>query len=167
MKNTSLELKLIALVKPVLDDLGFHLVMLEFKGGILQILAENPATGNLGLEDCTKINKAVSPLLEVEDPIAGAYTLEISSPGIDRPLVRAEDFRNHAGFEAKVELDQPMIEGGSKKFRGRILGEKNGVVGLMVDNKEQQIELANIKKARLVLSDELIAATKKKAATNG
>ena len=160
MKNTPLEHKLIGISEPVIKDLGYDLVQLEFKSGILQILAEDPKTGNLSLDDCTAINKALSPLLEVEDPIPGAYTLEISSPGIDRPLIRAEDFNKYVGFDARVELEDAN-ELGQKRFRGKLLGEKEGIVGMIVDNAEQRYELANIRKARLVLTDELIKATKK------
>ncbi len=158
MKSTPLEHKITALARPVIEDLGFDLVLVEFKGGVLQILAEDPKTKNLGLEDCTKITKILSPLLEVEDPIAGAYTLEISSPGIDRPLVRHGDFQSYVGFEAKVELDE-MMEG-QKRFRGRIVKEEEEFVTLLVDKVEHRIEIAAIKKARLVLTDELIKATR-------
>jgi ribosome maturation factor RimP len=160
MKTTPLERKLIEMTEPVLKDLGFDLVMLEFKGGVLQILAENPASGNLSLDECTVIHKALSPLLEVEDPIPGAYTLEISSPGIDRPLVKAEDYRNYAGFEAKIELDEGVATG-QKRFRGVIQKEENGFVTLLVDKEEHRIEIAAIKKARLVLTDDLIKKTRK------
>lgn len=161
MKNTPQEHKIIQIVQPAIEGLGYRLVMLEFQSGLLQILAEDPATGRLGIDDCTKINKVVSPLLEVEDPIPGAYTLEISSPGIDRPLITEEDFNNYQGFEAKVEIDMPA-ENGQKRYRGVVIGSKNGLVKLIVDNTEQTLELNNIKRARLVLTDELIKATKKK-----
>jgi ribosome maturation factor RimP len=159
MRNTPLEHKIIKIIEPVIKDLGFNLVTLEFKGGVLQILAEDPRTGNLSLDDCTAINKMISPLLEVEDPISGAYTLEISSPGIDRPLVRAEDFAKYAGFEAKLELDE-AVNAGQKRFRGRIIGEDNGFVTLLVDKVEHRMEIAALKRARLVLTDELIKATR-------
>lgn len=158
MKNTPLEHTLIRLAEPVIQDLGFRLVMLEFKGGVLQILAEDPKTGNLGLDDCTKITKMLSPLLEVEDPIPGAYTLEVSSPGIDRPLVRAEDFEKFKGFEAKIELDESME--GQRRFRGKIIGEKDGMVTVEVDKVEHRLEIAAMKKARLVLTNELIKSTR-------
>lgn len=161
MKNTPQELKIINIVKPAIEDLGYALVMLEYQSGILQILAENPADGSLGIDDCTKINRVVSPLLEVEDPIPGAYTLEISSPGIDRPLIKEDDFNRYSGFEAKVELDMP-IENGQKRFRGVVLGAQDGLFKIVVDNVEHTLEVNNVKKARLILTDELIKATKKK-----
>jgi ribosome maturation factor RimP len=165
MKNTPLEHKLIGIAQPVLQDLGFDLVLLEFKSGVLQILAENPQTGNLSLDDCTAINKMLSPVLEVEDPIPGAYTLEISSPGIDRPLVKANDFEKYAGFEAKLELDDGVGDEGRKRFRGKLTGVKNEFVTMIVDNEEHRFEMAAIKKARLVLTDDLIKATKKNKET--
>lgn len=158
MKNTPLEHKLIAISEPVIKDLGFHLVLLEFKSGVLQILAEDPKTGNLSLDDCTTINKMLSPLLEVEDPIPGAYTLEISSPGIDRPLMSIEDFKKYEGFDAKVELDESFE--GQRRFRGKIVGANDGFATLLVDKVEHRLELSAMKKARLVLTDELIKATR-------
>ena len=158
MKNTPLEHKLIRIVGPVIEDMGFNLVMLEFKSGVLQILAEDRKTGNLSLDDCTAINKMLSPLLEVEDPIPGAYTLEISSPGIDRPLINAQDFAKYAGYEAKVELDE--VFEGQRRFRGKIMGVKDEFVTLLVDKVEHRMEIAAMKRARLVLTDELIKATR-------
>ena len=158
MKNTPLEHKLIRIAEPVLKDMGFNLVMLEFKSGVLQILAEDPKTGNLSLDDCTAINKMLSPLLEVEDPIPGAYTREISSPGIDRPLMKAEDFAKYAGYEAKGELDE--VFEGQRRFRGKIIGVKDEFVTLLVDKVEHRLEIAVMKKARLVLTDDLIKATR-------
>jgi ribosome maturation factor RimP len=158
MKNTPLEHRLIRIIEPVVKDMGFNLVMLEFKSGVLQILAEDPKTGNLSLDDCTAINKMLGPLLEVEDPIPGAYTLEISSPGIDRPLMKAEDFAKYAGYEAKVELDESMD--GQRRFRGKIMGVKDEFVTLLVDKVEHRLDIAAMKKARLVLTDDLIKATR-------
>ncbi len=158
MKRSPLEQKLITISEPVLKDLGYDLIWLDFKSGILQILAENPKTGNLSLDDCTAISKVLSPVLEVEDPISGAYTLEVSSPGIDRPLVRPEDFRKFLGFEAKVELDE-AIEG-RKRFRGLIRDEKDGTIVIETDTGNATLDLNDVRKARLVLSDELIKALK-------
>lgn len=158
MKNTPLEHRLIRIIEPVVKDMGFNLVLLEFKSGVLQILAEDPKTGNLSLDDCTAINKMLGPLLEVEDPIPGAYTLEISSPGIDRPLTKAEDFAKYAGYDAKVELDESMD--GQRRFRGKIMGIKDEFVTLLVDKVEHRLDIAAMKKARLVLTDDLIKATR-------
>src|SRR5688572_16589052 len=116
MKQTELERHVSQVIAPVIQDMGFRLVWVNFQGGILQILAENPATGNLGLEECTRISRAISPVLEVEDPISGPYRLEVSSPGIERPLITAEDFRKYAGLEAKIELDAPLPNG-QRRFK--------------------------------------------------
>lgn len=159
MKQSAIESKLTTIVRPVVEDMGFRLVLLDYKGGLLQILAEDPATGKLGIDDCEKISRAVSPALEVEDPISGAYRLEISSPGIDRPLIDAGDYRRYTGFEAKIELESPNEEG-RKRFRGFIRDEQDGTVTLETDLGNVFIPLHAIQKARLVLSDDLIKATK-------
>lgn len=155
MRLLPIEHKLTEICRPVIEGLGYRLVWLEFKSGILQIFSENPQTGNLSLDECTAITKALSPVLEVEDPISGAYTLEISSPGIDRPLLDESDFLRFLGFEAKIELDDPSSTG-QKRYRGKILGAENGGVQIVVDQVEHTIPINTIKKARLVLTDELI-----------
>jgi len=101
MKSTPLEQNIATLVQPVIEELGFALVLVKLRNENgqhnLQIMAENPETGRLGCDDCAKISRAVAALIDVEDPIAGAYRLEISSPGIDRPLTRLEDFTTYTG----------------------------------------------------------------------
>jgi ribosome maturation factor RimP len=159
MKQSALETKVSDLIRPVVEDLGFALVLVEYAGGILSIFAEDPATGKLGLEDCAKISRAISGPLEEADPITSAYRLEISSPGIDRPLIEAKDYRRFAGFEAKIELDMPL-ENGQRRFRGVIRDEKDGVVTLVTDTGEASLPLHSVSKAKLVMSDELIKATK-------
>jgi ribosome maturation factor RimP len=109
------------------------------------------------VEDCTQISHSVSAILDVADPIGGAYMLEISSPGIDRPLVRAEDYDRFSGFEARIELAQPI--GGRKRFRGRLLGTAAESVRLATEAGEVRLPLADVARAKLVLTDDLIAAT--------
>jgi ribosome maturation factor RimP len=159
MKYSPLEHQIDKLLRPAISGLGFALVLVEFKSGVLQVLVEKQNGASVSLDDCSAINKVISPLMEVEDPIPGAYTLEISSPGIDRPLITGEDFERYKGFEAKVELEHPM-ENGQKRFRGVILGSTQGVIGIKVDQEQHTLPLNAIKKARLVLSDELIKATR-------
>jgi len=159
MRLTPLEQKIDTLLRPAIADLGFNLVLVEFKSGVLQILVEKPDLSPISLDDCSRINKIISPLLEVEDPIAGAYTLEISSPGIDRPLILPEDFNRYNGFEAKIELEHPL-ENGQKRFRGRLLGCKDNAIALDVDGQPVTLSFDGIKKARLVLTDELIKTTR-------
>jgi ribosome maturation factor RimP len=109
------------------------------------------------VEDCAQISDSVSVILDVADPIAGAYMLEISSPGIDRPLVRAEDYDRFSGFEARIELAQPIE--GRKRFRGRLLGTSAGNVRLATETGEVNLPFADVARAKLVLTDDLIAAT--------
>jgi ribosome maturation factor RimP len=103
-------------------------------------------------------DRSVSALLDVADPIAGAYLLEISSPGIDRPLVRPEDYDRFSGFEARIELTEPFA--GRKRFRGRLLGTADGEVRLATEAGEARLPLASVSRARLVLTDDLIAASR-------
>jgi ribosome maturation factor RimP len=124
-------------------------------------MAERRDDAPMTVEDCAEISRAVSALLDVADPIAGAYTLEISSPGIDRPLVRPEDYERFAGFEAKVELAQPLD--GRRRFRGRILGRTAAGARLLAESGEVLLPFEAIQRARLVLTDELIAAAQRTA----
>jgi ribosome maturation factor RimP len=110
------------------------------------------------VEDCAQISHSVSVLLDVADPIAGAYMLEISSPGIDRPLVRSEDYDRFCGFEAKIELDRPLD--GRKRFRGRLLGTSGSNVRIATEMGEAELPLDAVARAKLVLTDDLIAATR-------
>lgn len=159
-----MEQKIADIIRPVIEDLGYELVAVEMKDGALQIMAEDPKTRNLGVDECAEISRALSAVLDVEDPIKGAYRLEVSSPGIDRPLVKKEDFEDFEGFEAKIELQIPL-ETGQKRFRGRLRGlnmEKNSVLIDTEDQGEVTLPLEAIRKAKLVLTDELIKAAKQK-----
>ncbi len=154
---------------PVLRDLGYRLVRVKLsaqEGTTLQIMAERP-DGTLGVDDCEAISEALSPVLDVEDPVKQAYRLEISSPGIDRPLMRVSDFRRAVGFEAKVELHALMD--GRKRFRGLIealdeSGPRPVLAMSRLDAKpgeaeEVRLPLADIADGRLVLTDDLIRET--------
>ena len=124
----------------------------------LQIMADRADQKAMTVEDCADISRTVSALLDVEDPISGAYTLEASSPGIDRPLVRPKDFQRFAGFEARLEAKVPVE--GRKRFRGLLLGlDEDGAVLMDSEVGRLRIAFADIGKARLVLTDELIAAS--------
>jgi ribosome maturation factor RimP len=147
------------LIAPSLESMGYALVRVAFVGGgrpTLQIMAERKDEAPMTVEDCADISRAVSALLDVADPIGGAYDLEVSSPGIDRPLIRAEDFIRFAGFEARVELQRGID--GRKRFRGRLLGFENGTVRMKSEVGEVALPLADIARAKLVLTDDLIAA---------
>ena len=151
-----------AIVEPVIGDLGFDLVRVRVtptNGCTVQIMAERP-DGSMSVADCETVSRAISPVLDLEDPITQAYYLEISSPGIDRPLVRASDFERWTGYEAKIELSLPL--NGRKRFRGFIRGVENEEILLeLPDVKEGEERLARLPmhdlgEARLVLTDELV-----------
>ncbi|MDH3239142.1 MAG: ribosome maturation factor RimP [Alphaproteobacteria bacterium] len=148
-----------ALITGPLDGLGYELVRVQLSGGdrpVLQVMAERSDGAAMTVEDCADISRSVSALLDAEDPIAGAYTLEVSSPGIDRPLTRPRDFERFAGFEARIETHESIS--GRRRFKGRLLGLEDGVVSLAVDADTVRLPIEAIAKARLVLTDELIAA---------
>jgi len=152
--------KIEAMIAPSLEAMGYRVVRVAVTGGgraTLQIMAERTDDQAMRVEDCTEISRTVSALLDVADPIAGAYLLEVSSPGIDRPLVRREDFARFAGFEAKVELNAPVD--GRKRFRGRLLGVEGDDVRLLVDALPVALPIAAVARAKLVLTDELLAHT--------
>lgn len=165
MKVTPLERKVAEIAAPVIEGRGFELVCVHLTSEdgvqILRIMAEDPATGNLGVDDCAALSKAVSVVLDVEDPIKSLYRLELSSPGIDRPLVRLRDFETYTGLEAKLEMDMPD-ENGQKRFRGRLKGLEGEMIRLETDRGEVDIPFGALAKAKLVLTDELIRATAKK-----
>ena len=144
------------LTAPVIEDLGYRLVRVRVtgeRGCTVQIMAEN-AEGRLTIDDCAMISRTVSPLMDVEDPVPGHYTLEVSSPGLDRPLVRGGDFERFAGETAKLELHEPIE--GRRRFRGRIEGLQDEEARLIVEldgfDAPQVIglKLDNIAEARLV-----------------
>ncbi len=151
---------LLSLLVPVIADLGFHLVRArmtsEGEQMILQIMAENDA-GTIAIEDCEAISHAVSAMLDVEDPISGNYTLEVSSPGMGRPLTRPHDFERWAGLEAKLELQRSVD--GRRRFRGRVDGFEAGEARLQVALEGFEtpqvlgFALADIAEARLVPDD--------------
>ncbi|MBF0094266.1 MAG: ribosome maturation factor RimP [Alphaproteobacteria bacterium] len=152
--------KIEELITPTLDDMGYDVVRVQVQGQqrkTLQIMAERRDRRTMTVDDCSSISRALSALLDVEDPIPGAYTLEVSSPGLDRPLVRPADFDRFAGHEIRFETLRPI--GGRKRFRGRLLGlSPDGDVRLAMEDSEITVPVADVAKARLVLTDELLAA---------
>ncbi|MBT3071234.1 ribosome maturation factor RimP [Rhodomicrobium sp. Az07] len=164
---------LAALVEPVLEDMGFRLVrvtMSKRDGATIQIMADK-ADGAINVDDCAQISRRISPLLDAHDPIKDRYYLEVSSPGIDRILVRPSDFEDWAGFETKVELKE-LIDG-RKRFRGILEGYENGEMLLQVQLDEKSepqtigLPVDLIHDAKLVLTDELIRASLAKAKAAG
>jgi ribosome maturation factor RimP len=158
-----LQSRLESLITPSLSGMGYELVRVQVQGRqrlTLQVMAERTDGAAMTVDDCADISRALSALLDVEDPISGAYTLEVSSPGIDRPLTRAKDFVAWAGFEVKLETAQPVD--GRKRFRGQLLGlDEAGQVRMQIETEEVAIPLVDVRGAKLVLTDALIAAATK------
>lgn len=154
--------RIAAVVAPVIEDLGFRLVrakMIQHNGLTMQIMAERP-DGTISVNDCEEISRALSPVLDVEDPVPQAYNLEVSSPGIDRPLVRRSDFETWTGHIAKIET--AYLVNGRKRFRGHLLAVEGDDVLIRRDNAgpdedpTARVPLDAIAGANLVLTDELI-----------
>ena len=148
--------RLAAILTPVIEDLGFELVRLRLMSGktrILQIMADKPE-GGIEVDDCAAISTAVSATLDVEDPIEDEYTLEVSSPGIDRPLTRLKDFANWDGYEAKIETSE-LIDG-RRRFKGALAGTEGDEVLIDIPEGTIGLKFDWLSDAKLVLTDELI-----------
>jgi len=150
------------LIEPEVQALGYELVRLAMIGGTsdptLQVMAERPDTRQLDLGDCERISRRLSELLDLADPIEGAYRLEVSSPGIDRPLTRLKDYRDWAGYEARIGLAE--VKGGRKQYSGTLEGLEGETVKLLAkDGQTYDIAFADIGSAKLLLTDKLIKAT--------
>jgi ribosome maturation factor RimP len=164
------------IVEPAVEAAGYRLVRLRLIGGktkTLQIMAERP-DGQMDVEDCARLSRALSEFLDCEDPIEGEYVLEVSSPGIDRPLTRLTDFSRWSGHEAKLELNAPEATG-RKRFKGLLLGLDGNDVVIDVEGQRLNFPFRSIAEAKLVLTDKLIqedlkarksAETATKAVTN-
>lgn len=158
-----LEDRLAALIEPVAKDAGFELVRVRITGGqtkTLQVMAERPDR-TMSAEDCAKLSRVLSPMLDEADPIEGNYNLEVSSPGIDRPLVREKDFADWEGWAAKLELNR-LVEG-RKRFKGTLAGVEDGNVAFDIEGEDETalFPLEWIASAQLILTDELIKETMK------
>lgn len=159
-----LQQRLETVVAPSLEAMGYELVRVMFQGKsrpTLQVMAERKDGRPMTVDDCADISRSLSALLDVDDPIQGGYVLEVSSPGIDRPLTRAKDFVTWAGFEAKLET--LVAVDGRKRFRGKLAGfdENGAVVRILTETGETLVPLADLKSAKLVLTDELVDAVTK------
>ena len=145
------------LIEPVVEAAGFRLVRVRLMGGktkTLQIMAERP-DGSMNVDDCAELSHALSEFLDAEDPIEGEYNLEVSSPGIDRPLTRITDYSRWAGHEAKLELHAPDANG-RKRFKGTLLGLDGNSVVLETNGERLAIPFGAIADAKLILTDKLI-----------
>ena len=157
--------KLAELLNPILEDLGFEMVRVRLSNGnpsTLQIMADR-LDGQIGVDELAEINTSVGTILDVEDPIPENYTLEISSPGIDRPLTRKKDFDNYQGFEAKLETTE-LIDG-RRRFKGILAGISNDEVLINLEEGTVGLEFNWLSDARLILSDDLIKQMLKKKNT--
>jgi ribosome maturation factor RimP len=166
VKETGLEARIAAIVEPVANDLGYSLVRVKVtpeNGCTLQIMAED-GNGRFTIADCERLSKDLSPVLDVEDPIDREYHLEVSSPGIDRPLVRARDFQRFIGHEARVELADPIE--GRKRFRGLIAAADADSATITLpdapagENPDHRLPLTSLSEAKLIMTDALIDAAR-------
>ncbi|MEC7761140.1 MAG: ribosome maturation factor RimP [Pseudomonadota bacterium] len=159
--RTAIDRRLADIVRPVIEDMGYELVRLRLQGGntqTLQIMADKP-DGGIEVDDLSEINTALGATLDVEDPIEGEYNLEVSSPGIDRPLTRYKDFDTWDGWIAKVETSE-LIEG-RKRFKGTLQGTEDGEILIEIEDKGEPVTIGLtfdlLADAKLVLTDDLIA----------
>ncbi|MCY4179274.1 MAG: ribosome maturation factor RimP [Litoreibacter sp.] len=154
--KAAIDRRLAEIAKPVIEGLGFELVRLRLMGGktdILQVMAEKPE-GGIEVEDLANISTALSAVMDVEDPISGEYDLEVSSPGIDRPLTRLKDFDMWEGYEAKIETEE-LIDG-RRRFKGEIAGTEGDEVLINIEEGTVGLKFDWLTDAKLVLTDELI-----------
>jgi ribosome maturation factor RimP len=158
--KTAEDLGLLELLDPVAEAIGYEIVRLRLMGADeqrrLQIMAERPSDGDMNVEDCARLSRAISEIMDAADPVAGEYTLEVSSPGVDRPLTRLKDFTTYEGYEARLELDR-MAEG-RKRFRGLLAGVEADNVAIDLEGEEHTalIPFTWITEAKLILTDELM-----------
>lgn len=159
MELDPLTRKLIHLLEPCVTPLGYELVRVVYvpadKRATLQIMIDRLDGETITVTDCTKASRSISALLEVEDPIENAYILEVSSPGIDRPLMKLKDFERFKGFQARVEMSEPINN--RKRFQGNLLGVNGDLIQILVEGVQCELPFSLVKKAKLLLTDELIA----------
>lgn len=154
--KAAIDRRIAEIITPVIEDMGFEIVRVRLMSGkesTLQIMAQKP-DGTIEVDDCGQISTTVGALLDVEDPILDAYTLEVSSPGIDRPLTRLKDFDQWAGFEAKIETDE-LIDG-RRRFKGEIAGTEGDEVLITIEEGTIGLKFDWLSDAKLVLTDDLI-----------
>jgi ribosome maturation factor RimP len=155
--KAAIDRRMAEIITPVIEDLGYELVRVRLMSGkntILQIMADKPR-GGIEVDDCAKISTAVGATLDVEDPIVDEYALEVSSPGIDRPLTRLKDFENFEGYEAKIETTE-LIDG-RRRFKGQLAGIDGNDVLINVEEGTIGLQFDWLSDAKLVLTDELIS----------
>ena len=152
------------ILSPTLSLMGYDLVRVQITGSqkkTMQIMAERRDGVGMTVDDCADISREVSAILDVEDPLRGAYDLEVSSPGIDRPLVRPADFERYAGFDAKIEMAAAID--GRKKFKGHLLGIEQDLVKIRFDEETHELPVSEIRRAKLLVTEELLEAASQTA----
>jgi ribosome maturation factor RimP len=158
--KTAEDARLLELLDPVAEAAGYDIVRLRLMGGErqrrLQVMAERPSDGDMNVEDCARLSRAISEVLDAADPIAGEYLLEVSSPGVDRPLTRLKDFATFEGYEARLELDR--LAEGRKRFRGVLAGVDGDNVAIDLEGEAHTalVPFAWVTDAKLILTDELM-----------
>ncbi len=165
--KTDMDARILAIAEPVADDMGYDIVRVRVmanKRTTVQIMAERKSDGTMKVEDCAKLSRELSSVLEVEDPLRDPYALEVSSPGIDRPLTTLSQFARHEGYLVKLELDR-LVEG-RKRFRGTLAGNDGEMVGIDLDGEDETafIPFDWMAEAKLVITDEMIDAVQKQRA---
>ncbi len=158
--KTAEDARLLELIDPVAEAAGYEVVRLRLMGGDkqrrLQVMAERPSDGDMNVEDCARLSRAISEVLDAADPIAGEYVLEVSSPGVDRPLTRLKDFETYEGYDARIELDR--LAEGRKRFKGKLAGAEGDSIAIDLEGEDETalIPFAWVSDAKLVLTDELM-----------
>ena len=167
MESTDAAARVERIIAPTLDGMGYEVVRVQLSGGRqhprLQVMAERADQKGMTVDDCAEISRAVSALLDVEDPIAGAYELEVSSPGIDRPLTRARDFERFAGHEAKIEMRGSVD--GRRRFRGLLKGLEDGCAVLEMEGETLKLPVDDVERAKLVMPEAFGGRSRERAAT--
>lgn len=160
----SLASRIEQLIAPTIEDLGFEVVRIQLQGEMnpcLQIMVDRVDGEAIDVADCAQISRAVSAILDVEDPITAAYTLEVSSPGLDRPLTKPAHYERFQGLE--IRLEKRGVGDEQRRFRGQILGLDGDDIKILVKGEELKIPFAEVVKAKLVVTDERLAAAKEGA----
>lgn len=162
--KTDMDARILAIAEPVAEGLGYDIVRIRVMGNkrtTVQIMAERKSDGQMGVDDCSKLSRELSSVFEVEDPVREAYALEVSSPGIDRPLTTLSQLARHEGFLVRLELDR-LVEG-RKRFRGTLAGNDGNDVGIDLDGEDETafIPFDWIADAKILITDELIEAGQK------
>ncbi len=155
------------MITPLAADLGFDIIRVTYGGGrrpVLQIMAERE-DGSMSVGDCEKLSREISALMDVEDPLSGEYTLEVSSPGVDRPLTRRKDFDRWVGFDAKVEMRD--LVGDRRRFKGKLAAFDGDTITIETDEGVADLAFDDILKAKLLLTDELLEAMQEKRKNTG